>query len=62
MSKPARLGRIEEPEPMVLFLHPAAIIIAGLIILLIVSALLFAVNGGSAVDSGGMRNFLAAGV
>ena len=62
MSKPARLGRIEEPEPMVLFLHPAAIIIAGLIALLIVSALLFAVSGGSAVDSGGMRNFLAAGV
>ena len=42
MSKPARLGRIEEPEPMVLFLHPAAIIIAGLIVLLIISALLFA--------------------
>lgn len=62
MSKPARLGRIEESEPMVLFLHPAAIIIAGLIILLIISALLFAVNGGSAVDSGGMRNFLATGV
>ena len=62
MSKPARLGRIEEPEPMVLFLHPAAIIIAGLIVLLIISALLFAVNGGSAVDSGGMRNFLATGV
>lgn len=59
MSKPARLGKVEEPKPMMLFIHPVAIILAGLIMVLILSALVFAVSGGSAVESGGMRNFLA---
>ena len=62
MSRPARLGKIEEPKPMVLFLHPAAIILAGLVIVLVVSALMFAVTGHAAVESGSMRNFLATGV
>ena len=62
MSRPARLGKIEEPKPMTLFLHPAAILIAGLIIMLIMSALVFAVTGHAAVESGSMRNFLATGV
>ena len=62
MSRPARLGKIEEPKPMTLFLHPAAILLAGLVIVLVVSALMFAVTGHAAVESGGMRNFLATGV
>ena len=60
--RPARLGKIEEPKPMTLFLHPAAIILAGLVIVLVVSALMFAVTGHAAVESGSMRNFLATGV
>ena len=62
MNRPARLGKTEEPKPMTLFLHPVAILIAGLIIMLILSALVFACSGGSAVESGGMRNFLVNGV
>ena len=61
MSK-ARLGKVEEPKPMTLFIHPVAILLAGLVLLLILSALVFAMNGGSAVESGGMRNFLVNGV
>ena len=63
MSKqPVRLGKVSEPKPMTLFLHPAAFILAGLVIVLVVSALMFAVTGHAAVESGGMRNFLATGV
>ena len=63
MSKqPVRLGKVSEPKPMTLFLHPVAILIAGLIIMLIMSALVFAVTGHAAVESGSMRNFLATGV
>ena len=58
----ARLGKVEEPKPMTLYIHPVAILLAGLIVLLILSALVFAVSGGSAVESGGMRNFLVNGV
>ena len=61
-TKPARLGKVKEPKPMTLYLHPVAILLAGLVILLILSALVFALTGGSAVDSGGMRNFLVNGV
>lgn len=44
------------------FLHPVAIIIAIMFMVLIVSALMFAVTGHAAVESGSMRNFLATGV
>ena len=57
--KPARLGKIEEPKPMVLFIHPAAIIIAGLITVMIIGALLFAISGGCTVESGVGRNLAA---
>lgn len=51
------------PEPVnPVFLTPATIIIAGLILVILLSALVFAVTGHAAVDSGGMRNFLAQGV
>ena len=61
MNKPVRLGKVEEPKPLssMMFIHPATVIIAGLIMVVILSALIFAVSGGSAVESGGMRNFLA---
>ena len=67
MSKPARLYKVEEPRnisPLMnnsgwVLLHPAAILIALLIMVILLSALVFAVSGGSAVESGGMRNFLA---
>ena len=64
MSKPARLHK-EEPRnvPPVLsswmFIHPAAIIIAILIGIGILSALLFAINGGCTVESGVGRNLMA---
>ena len=58
----ARLGKVEEPKPMTLYIHPVAILLAGLIVLLILSALVFAVSGGSAVESGGMSIFLVNGV
>ena len=64
-KQPVRLGKIEEPKPLnttILFLHPAAIILAGLITVMIIGALLFALNGGCAVESGVGRNFLARGV
>lgn len=59
--KPVRLAKVEEPKPLssMMFIHPATVIIAGLIMVVILSALIFAVSGGSAVESGGMRNFLA---
>lgn len=66
--KPARLGKQQEINVSPfnfsgwMLLHPTAILLAGLIIMLIVSALIFAVNGGSAVESGSMRNFLVNGV
>ena len=51
------------PEPVnPVFLTPATIIIAGLILVILLSALVFACSGGSAVESGGMRNFLVNGV
>ena len=59
MNRPARLGKVEEPKPMVLFIHPAAIIIAGLIAVMIIGALLFAISGGCAVESGVGRNLAA---
>ena len=61
MNKPVRLGKVEDPKPLprMMFIHPATVIIAGLIMVVILSALIFAVSGGSAVESGGMRNFLA---
>ena len=69
MSKqPVRLHKVEDNHvsPLLnnsgwIFLHPAAIIIAMLITVIILSALVFAVSGGSAVESGSMRNFLASG-
>ena len=56
-----RLDKAPEPVNPV-FLTPATIIIAGLILVILLSALVFAVTGHAAVDSGGMRNFLAQGV
>lgn len=62
-QQPARLARVEEPKPVntIIFLHPAAIIIAGLITVMLIGALLFALNGGCAVESGVGRNFIANG-
>ena len=65
MKEPARLGRVKEPihfETRMLLLHPVAIIMAVGVVTLILCALLFAVTGHSAVESGGMRNFLVNGV
>lgn len=67
MKQPVRLHKVEEPRnapPLFdnvgwMFIHPAAMLIALLIAVVICSALVFAVTGGSAVESGGMRNFIA---
>ena len=45
-----------------LFLHPAAIILTLLLGIIILSSIAFALSGGSAVESGSMRNFLVNGV
>lgn len=61
---PVRLAKIEEPKPLsttILFLHPAAFVIAGLITIMLIGALMFALNGGCAVESGVGRNFIANG-
>ena len=66
MSKPARLYKVEEPRnvsPLMnsswMFLHPAAIIIAGFITVILIGALLFAISGGCTVESGVGRNLMA---
>lgn len=69
MSKqPARLyPKQDNTSPLIMdygwiLLHPVTILITLLIIGILCSALVFAISGGSAVESGGMRNFLASGV
>ena len=68
MSKPARLHKKEEINVSPfnfggwMLLHPTAIILAGIFFMLIIGALIFAITGHSVVESGSMRNFLAAGV
>ena len=69
MSKgPARLHKqTDNVSPLIdfeswVFLHPAAIVIAIAFMVVIISALMFAVTGHAAVESGSMRNFLATGV
>jgi hypothetical protein len=44
-----------------ILLHPAAIVIGVGISLFLALALIFAVTGNAAVESGGMRNFIANG-
>ena len=65
MKEPARLYKVENPEPMdfgnMMLLHPTAIIIGISISLFLALALIFAITGHSAVDSGGLRNFIARG-
>ena len=67
MKEPVRLGKVENTAPLMDFemwilLHPSAVIMGMGITLLILGALVFAVTGHSAVESGGMRNFIANGV
>ena len=68
MKEPARLCKVENTtHPLIDFensilLHPSAVIIGIGITLLILGSLMFAVTGHAAVDSGGMRNFIANGV
>lgn len=69
MSKtPARLGKVEDNvSPLIDFeswvlLHPTAIILAVFFSIFICGALLFALTGHAAVESGTMRNFIATGV
>ena len=62
-NQPVRLAKVEDDTPLInlnswVLLHPAVIIIAVFIMVILLSALVFAVSGGSAVESGGMRNFL----
>ena len=66
MSKPARLYKVEEPHnisPLMkgdwLYIHPVAIILAGIIAIVLIGALLFAISGGCAVESGVGRNLAA---
>ena len=67
MKEPVRLGKVENTTPplmdfeMWILLHPSAVIMGMGIVLLILGALIFAITGHSAVDSGGMRNFIASG-
>ena len=60
--KPARLDKNTKENMNPILLNPAAIILAGIIIMVILAALVFAVTGHAAVESGGLRNFLATGV
>ena len=69
MSKtPARLGKVENNvSPLMnlgswVLLHPAAIVLGLILIMFFSGALLFAVTGHAAVESGSMRNFIATGV
>ena len=69
MSKtPARLGKVEDNvSPLIDFeswvlLHPTAIFLAVFFSIFICGALLFALTGHAAVESGTMRNFIATGV
>lgn len=63
-KQPARLHKQQDVSPNLngLLLHPIAIIIAMMFGIVILSALVFAVTGHAAVESGSMRNFLATGV
>ncbi|MBQ2637242.1 MAG: hypothetical protein IJG09_11205 [Methanobrevibacter sp.] len=68
MSKtPARLGKVEDNvSPFMnlgswVLLHPTAIILAVFFSIFICGALIFAVTGHAAVESGSMRNFIASG-
>ena len=66
-DQPVRLGKVETSQPLMddfeswILLHPAAIVIGVGISLFLALALVFAVTGHSAVDSGGLRNFIARG-
>lgn len=64
---PARLGKVEDHSPLMNFeswmlLHPAAIVLGLILVMFFSGALLFALSGGCAVESGVPRNFIAAGV
>ena len=67
-KEPVRLHKVQDNISPFEFLnswvllHPAVIVIGMGIFVLIVSALAFAATGHSAVESGGMRNFIAGGV
>lgn len=68
VKEPVRLHKVQDNISPFEFLnswvllHPAVIVIGMGMLLFIVSALAFAATGHSAVESGGMRNFLARGV
>ncbi len=68
MKEPVRLGKVETPSTMEIdfknwmLLHPSAIILGICFALFILGALVWCYTGHSAVESGGMRNFLARGV
>ena len=67
MREPVRLHKVETSEPLMddfenwILLHPTAIIIGIGISLFLTLALIFAITGHSATDSGGLRNFIARG-
>lgn len=66
--EPVRLAKKPEKNvsPLInhgwMLMHPAVILIILLLIIIFFSAFAFAITGGSAVESGGMRNFLARGM
>ena len=66
-DQPVRLGKVETSQPLMddfenwILLHPTAIIIGIGISLFLTLALIFAITGHSATDSGGLRNFIARG-
>ena len=66
-DQPVRLGKVETSQPLMddfenwILLHPAAIFIGVGISLFLALALIFAITGNAAVESGGMRNFIANG-
>ena len=66
-DQPVRLDKVETSQPFMddfenwILLHPAAIVIGVGISLFLALALIFAITGNAAVESGGMRNFIANG-
>ncbi|MBQ2832416.1 hypothetical protein [Methanobrevibacter sp.] len=66
MREPARLGKVETKNTSInvdwIFLHPSAVILGIGFTLFLIGILVFALTGHAAVDSGGMRNFIASGV
>ena len=66
-DQPVRLGKVETSQPFMddfenwILLHPTAIILGISLTLFLVGALIFACTGHAAVESGGLRNFIAMG-